>query len=365
MRWYFHIVRGVCVLGVALCATATAQEGIARISEFTGDVAIQRGETVLVPMHVGKVIRNGQLADEDMVQTKKGTASVLFDDGSLLRLREDTLIVINPPKAQVTAVAAQEVAQRRVRIVVGKLWTFIEPKATAKTVFEVPDGIAAVRGCTGDFDVAYNGSFRLRVLEGTFLPGDFLSGVGWEQGAGIDVSLDRLPRGLRIRNMHGSRGPIGLNFSQGGSFDIFADQGALQFVDADGKTQTLGQGQGGTFRLNGAALRGLPPGGAITIVMKKKGRIPGAQLASLGAFPFGTSQGLPWYSSVGGGQGTGFWANLPTYVQDDRRDPHLSNDRTRRSVFNRELSGGSLRDGGGSSSGPCGPSTEVTGKRRH
>jgi len=322
----------VALLGlILLSGAASAEEAVARISEFSGQVAVQRADEIIQPVRAGKAIRNASLVENDMVQTKKGTAHVLFMDGSLLKMREDTLVAINAPTPTIQAAAVGDRVERRVRIVVGKLWTFIEPKTTDKTVFEIPDGICAVRGCAGEFAVGYNGNYRMRVEEGTFLPRDFRVGVRWEQNAGVDVGVDRIPRGIRIQNSPGSREAIALTFGQQGTYEVVADRGVIDLVDAARTARSLQEGQGGSFSLTGAAVRALRPGCAILILLKRRDARPIGRLASLAPFPYRTSHTTPWHLAVSHERPLpGGWLTQPEYVRDERRDARAANVRDRR-----------------------------------
>ncbi|NOZ23002.1 MAG: hypothetical protein GXP25_18140 [Planctomycetes bacterium] len=322
----------VALLGVAVLGrAAAAQEAVARISEFSGQVAVQRGDEIIQPVLAGKLIRNASLIENDMVQTRQGTASVLFMDGSILKMREDSLVAINPPTPVVKAAAAGDRIERRVRIVVGKVWTFIEPKTASKTVFEIPDGICGVRGCAGEFAVGYNGNYRMRVDEGTFLPQDFRVGVRWEQNAGVDVGVDRVPRGIRIQNSPASREAIGLTFGQAGTFEVVADRGTIDLVDAARTARSLQEGQGGTFSLAGTAVRTLRPGCAILILLKRQNARPIGKLASLAPFPYRTSHTAPWHVAVSNERPLpGGWLTQPKYIRDERRDAWVANTRARR-----------------------------------
>jgi len=312
----------VCVL-LLLCGTAFAAQGIARISEFSGEVTVQRGEDLLRPVRVGKMIRNGVLMDNDMVQTKKGRATILFDDGSMLKLYDETLIVVNPPPTeQIKTVAGAEKTDRRIRIVVGKVWNLIQPKTKKTTLFELPDGVAAVRGCSSTFQVTWAGSYRLIVDTGTYLPTQFSSGLSWEQPAGCDVRVERTPGGIRIVNMSGSEHPITITL-------------------ADGTKKTLKPGEN-------------------FFVPIKKGTV---QLASMAPFPYYKSHRFGWRTAVSTWQpGLGF-VTQPMYVRDFRRNPQWRNNLASRSIFNRTLNGGRTRHGGPVSrgSGSGGPAQEITG----
>ena len=287
-------------------AMAHAATGIARISEYSGEVSIQRGEDLIRPVRVGKMIRNGALMDQDMVQTRKGRATVLFDDGSTLKLHEETLIVINPPPSeQVRTVAHAEKVDRRIRIVVGKVWNFIEPKSPKKTLFELPDGVAAVRGCASTIQVTWSGSYRLIVESGTYLPTQFSAGISWEQPAGCDVRVERTADGVRILNAAGSQHPI---------------------------TLTLGDGTKVTIK----------PGEDFVIPIKK-GKV---QVVSLAPFPYYKSHRFGWRLAVAQwNPDLGGFVTQPLYVRDFRRNPQFRNNLVRRSVFNRALNHGKLRQG--------------------
>jgi len=328
------------------CGVAPAQEGIARISEFSGQVAIQRGEEIIRPVLAGKVVRHGLLMKRDLVETKEGTATVLFDDGSKLKMKEKTVIVISPPVAQTKTVSSSEVVERRVRIVVGRLWTFIEPKATAKTQFEVPEGICAVRGCSGTFHVGWNGNWQLGVEEGTYIPRDLRSDITWDQGPGVTVGVERVSGGMRIQNRQGSRGPIALRFARAGKYDITADAGALDIVDADGKAHALPQGQSGSYSLSGAAVKALKPGAAIVVLLRNRGKRPIGQIAGIAPFPFRATRRELWRLTVSQeGRTEEGWFAEPHYVRDTRRNVHASNTRAQRSSSDRGRTGGATTGG--------------------
>jgi hypothetical protein len=278
----------------------------------------------------------------DLVETKVGTATVLYEDGSALKMKENTVIVISPPVAETKTVSSGQAIERRVRIVVGQVWTFIEPKATSKTLFEVPEGICAVRGCKGTFRVGWNGNWQLGVHEGTYIPRDGRSGITWEQGEGVSVGVERVSGGIRILNRKTSRGPIALGFTQPGKYDITADGGGLDVVDADGKTQSLGDGKSGSFSLKGAAIKALKPGAAIVIHLRGKGAKPIGQIAGVAPFPFRASRRELWRLTVShGGRTREGWFDEPHYVRDTRRDVHASNTRAQRTSSDRGRTGGS------------------------
>ncbi|MEW6359382.1 MAG: hypothetical protein AB1696_23805 [Planctomycetota bacterium] len=325
-------IAAISLFHLMVCGGAvSAEEAVARISEFSGQVAIQRGDEIIQPVQVGNLIRNASLIERDMVQTRQGAASVLFLDGSILKMREDTLVAVNPPTTTIQPAAAGDRIERRVRIIVGKVWTFIEPKSTDKTVFEIPDGICAVRGCAGEFAVGYNGNYQVRVEEGTFIPQDLRLGVRWEQNAGVEVGVDRIPRGVRIQNSPVSREAIALMFGQPAVFEVVADRGTIDLLDAARTARSLQEGQGGTFSLTGTAVRALKPGCAILILLKRRDARPIGQMASLAPFPYRTLHAVPWHVAVSHQRPLpGGWLAQPEYVRDERRDAQAATARERR-----------------------------------
>ena len=156
-----------CITAILMFAglSAFGEEGIARVAKFSGEVQIQRGKQVIVPVKAGPVIRNGVIYAGDTVRTGKGVADILFEDGSIISMDERTTLKITLEKPSVPLEGGQPM-ERRVKLILGRVWSQIKPSKTVGTVFEIPDGIAAIRGTTVRVVVGEGGKWEFYVDEG-------------------------------------------------------------------------------------------------------------------------------------------------------------------------------------------------------
>ena len=133
---------------------AIGQQRIAAIQNFMGDVEVEHSAQIIKPLKIGKVIRNGDIFDSDTVRTRKGEADLLVADGSIVRLDQNTTLYMAFEGAQPGAPAPPPAAMdRKLRLIVGRIWCDIKPSRTTTTKFELPDGVAAVRGTVVEFGV--------------------------------------------------------------------------------------------------------------------------------------------------------------------------------------------------------------------
>ena len=163
MRGTHRIVAIVCaVLLAASGGNLFAQKSIGRIHQFAGELKIQHEGNILVPAKAGPLFRNANIYPGDTIRTGKGAAEVLFDDGSLLKMDERTILQVD--QVEMDAAGRKE---RNIKVILGRIWCKIEPTKTLRTVFEVPDGVAAIRGTIVEIWVNEAGDWQFFVHEGT------------------------------------------------------------------------------------------------------------------------------------------------------------------------------------------------------
>jgi len=149
------ILAGLAGLGWTLAALPTPAT-LATLTLMEGDVKIERQ---------GKVIPAGEgqaLLDKDKVLTAKGRAEIQFTDGTTVRASEQTRVgIAQGPK--------EGGLLRTIEVTLGNLW-FKVNKATqvadARTEFQTPTAVAAVRGTEGEIGVAADGHSQFALSTG-------------------------------------------------------------------------------------------------------------------------------------------------------------------------------------------------------
>jgi quercetin dioxygenase-like cupin family protein len=121
-----------------------AQETIGKLAKFKGEVELVR-EGASVPIKPDMPILSG-----DRIKTEKGLAEVKFKDGSLLKIRPRSNMVLTQTKKKrkFLGVWTKEYLSRTINIKQGEAFAEIKPREDLKTEFESPSVITAVRGTT-------------------------------------------------------------------------------------------------------------------------------------------------------------------------------------------------------------------------
>lgn len=153
----------VCFLFLVLSLgqpTAYAQESIGSLKQFEGAVELSRKSNALsldMPMF-----------DEDRIKTEEGSAEVTFKDGSILKVRpqSDMLIKVTKQKRKLLGVWTKEYLARIITIDRGEANAVITPNKDLKTEFESVSAITAVRGTTVTINVNDEGYTIVQPEEG-------------------------------------------------------------------------------------------------------------------------------------------------------------------------------------------------------
>ena len=170
--------RGVCFLAVLLLfplliSPAHAQvKGIATLKDFAGDIIIKNNGKWGATCVKGLILYNG-----DKVVSRKGTAYVVFHDGSELNIEPNSNVRIIEEVLKKGFIFKKTVKQRRIRVLLGKARYKEEVSKKRETRFEAPTAIAVLGGTEISFGVDYMGTaFRVIIDGNWYTLGDVIAG---------------------------------------------------------------------------------------------------------------------------------------------------------------------------------------------
>lgn len=151
----------VCLWGVVgiLATVSMVSAQVAVITTVKGKVEVQRaGESDWKP-----VVTKTDLNVNDKVQTKKGAnCEITLDDGSIIKLRENTTLEINDLSEDKDTKKKSSVF----KLLLGKLWAKAEYQEDSKFEVVTPTSIAGIRGTEFAIIVAIDGASDILVFKG-------------------------------------------------------------------------------------------------------------------------------------------------------------------------------------------------------
>ena len=118
---------------------------MAVINKYKGNVSVQRegDNQVLAVEKRGARIKNSSIYNKDSISTKKrSTAELMFNDSSRFDINPKTTLTISEEKTT----KSNNNLIRRVKIKAGGVLADIIPSKTVLTEFELPTGVATIRG---------------------------------------------------------------------------------------------------------------------------------------------------------------------------------------------------------------------------
>jgi hypothetical protein len=143
----FLIMLLTCALIFALATPAlSSEEPVGKLTDFSGAVIIKsKGSWASKPS------LNLPLYSSDKVVTQLGRATIVFNDGLVIKVANNSNLLI---KEQVE----KKTVKRRLRLILGKL-SFKTGKSKDKreTIFETPTAVCAIRGTAGTLSVEWKG----------------------------------------------------------------------------------------------------------------------------------------------------------------------------------------------------------------
>jgi len=166
-----------CLISLSLILfnnSAFAQVTIARLSDFKGEVVLER-EGRPIPLEL-----NMPIVAKDRIKVEEGIAEIEYDDGSILKITPDTDLILDQikKKRKILGSWSRTYLSRLINIFKGKVTGIIKERRDLVTEFETPTLVAAVRGTTLSFGFNPDtGQAELRTDAGEVLA---FSPDGWQ-----------------------------------------------------------------------------------------------------------------------------------------------------------------------------------------
>ena len=151
-----------------------ADKIVARLDSFSGKVLIKSQGSWGTEPEAGMALYSG-----DKVVTGSGTATIKCDDGALMELKKNSNLVIEEREKKSGFLRRVSVVERRLRLMVGKLFFKTGKDSAKETRLETPTMVCGLRGTSGVISIGADGAPYIQFSEGgtAFTIGDFISGV--------------------------------------------------------------------------------------------------------------------------------------------------------------------------------------------
>ncbi len=177
-------LRAPLALVITLCgAVALAGGTSGKLVKVTGEVFVKPAGGTEAKGAAGQSLASGT----QLRTGAGGTAEVVFEDGSVLRMQPGTSLVLSSSKRQNSKKSS-------VLLFFGKVWSKVTAATTGDTNYEVStaNAVCGVRGTEFTTAVADDGSVRMQVTEGKVA----VDGEGQEQLASPGQQVDATERGV-------------------------------------------------------------------------------------------------------------------------------------------------------------------------
>ena len=152
---------------------AYADNAIAKLTNFSG--------TVLIKSHGAWGVEpklNLPIYSEDRVVTRIGNATITFNDGATLKIKNNSNVLIEEREKEKGLTRKVKAIERRVLLFLGKLM-FKTGKEKIETRFETSTAVLGIRGTAGILSIGPDGRTYIHFTEGAaaYTIGDFIEGV--------------------------------------------------------------------------------------------------------------------------------------------------------------------------------------------
>jgi len=152
---------------------AYADNAIAKLTNFSG--------TVLIKSHRAWGVEpklNLPLYSQDKVVTRVGSATITFNDGATLEIKNNSNILIEEREKEKGLTIKVKAIERRVLLFLGKLM-FKTGKEKVETRFETATAVIGIRGTAGILSISAEGKTYIKFTEGAaaYTIGQFIEGV--------------------------------------------------------------------------------------------------------------------------------------------------------------------------------------------
>ena len=155
-------------------ASAFSQEKpIAKLADFSGTVLIKSQDSWGV-----KPVKDLPLYSMDKLVTRVGTATIVFNDGATVNIKNNSNLLINEQEKKKGLVTTIE---RHILLFLGKFnfKTGKSGKSNVETRFETTRAVIGIRGTAGILSIGADGNTYIYFSEGEakYILGDFIRGI--------------------------------------------------------------------------------------------------------------------------------------------------------------------------------------------
>jgi hypothetical protein len=150
-----------------------ALDEIARLSDYSGKVLIKnQGVWAVQPT------KNLPLYSRDKVVTRIGNATITFNDGAVLEIKNNSNLLIMEREEETGVLRKVKTMQRRILLLIGKM-LFKTGAAKGETQFNTATTVAGIRGTALILSIAADSTVYIRFTEGreAYFIGDLQDGV--------------------------------------------------------------------------------------------------------------------------------------------------------------------------------------------
>ena len=146
------------------------EKPIARLADFSGTVLISSQGAWGV-----KPAKDLPLYSMDKVVTRIGNATIIFNDGATLNVKNNSNVLIQEREQKKGLI---KIVERRILLFLGKL-NFRTGKSKVETRFETTKAVIGIRGTAGILSIGADGKTYIHFTEGgaKYILGDFVRGV--------------------------------------------------------------------------------------------------------------------------------------------------------------------------------------------
>ena len=178
----------------AVAASGARAESLASVTTVRGEASVlsaatQETRALAVAPDTGRVA-GGALAEGDELRTGAGaTATVLFPDGSLVRLEESTRVAFSERPLPGTPVPGRKTVKRTLLLTEGRIACDAKPNTPVYTSIRTPLGVVGIRGTKLTVSVV-GGRFQVSVESGKVFVMDTPGRAVFDLGNGQTVQLE-------------------------------------------------------------------------------------------------------------------------------------------------------------------------------
>jgi len=152
------------------------EEPIAKLTDFSGTVLVNSQGSWAV-----KPAKNLPLYSMDKVVTRIGNATISFNDGAVLDVKNNSNLLIREIEKGKGLIKKVKTIERKILLFLGKMH-FKTGKSDVETRFETTKAVIGIRGTEGILSIGADGKTYIHFSEGgaKFILGEFIRGIAKE-----------------------------------------------------------------------------------------------------------------------------------------------------------------------------------------